>query len=178
MSKGFAATTMEEVRRRAKASIGSIYHHFDSKEELAAALYVEGLRDYQAGFLRELSRHESAEDAVGGVVRHHVRWIAANAVLARFLFQRRAPELRLASARTLRSANRSFFKEVLMWLEGQAERGEIRRLPREVYYALWIGPAQEFGRSWLAGDATTAVDQAAEILARAAWQSLRATEGE
>ena len=34
---------------RARASIGSIYHHFRSKEQLAAALYVEGLRDYQEG---------------------------------------------------------------------------------------------------------------------------------
>jgi len=40
---------MADIRVRARASIGSIYHHFRSKEQLAAALYVEGLRDYQEG---------------------------------------------------------------------------------------------------------------------------------
>ena len=41
VTKGFLATTMDDVRRRSGASIGSIYHHFGSKEDLAAALYVE-----------------------------------------------------------------------------------------------------------------------------------------
>jgi AcrR family transcriptional regulator len=43
-SRGFAATTVEEIRRRSGASIGSIYHHFGGKEGLAAELCVEGLR--------------------------------------------------------------------------------------------------------------------------------------
>jgi AcrR family transcriptional regulator len=177
VSKGFAATTMDELRRRSGASIGSIYHHFGPKEEVAAALYVEGMRDYQGGFLRELERHEDAEAAIKGVVRHHLRWIAANDDLARFLFHHREPELQLATRGPLRSVNRSFFKAAASWLEAEAERGAIRRLPRDLYYGLWIAPAQEFGRSWLLGHTTTPIDQAARVLGEAAWRSLRNPEG-
>ena len=46
---GFANTTMEDIRRRSGASNGSIYHHFSSKEGLAAA--IADLR-YQSGPLR------------------------------------------------------------------------------------------------------------------------------
>jgi AcrR family transcriptional regulator len=176
VTKGFLATTMDDVRRRSGASIGSIYHHFGSKEELAAALYVEGLRDYQNGYLGELERHAGAEAAVKAVVGHHLNWIASNRDLARFLFQHRDPELRRATKRPLGAANRRFFKTVTSWLEAQTSRGAIRQLPHALYYALWIAPVQEFGRRWLRGHADTPIDQAAGILADAAWRSLASPE--
>lgn len=178
VKKGFAATTMGDLRQGSGASIGSIYHHFGPKESVAAALYVEGLRNYQDGYLRELERHEDAEAVIKAVVRHHLHWVSANDELARFLFHHREPELRLATERALRSANRRFFKAVAGWLDEQVERGAIRRLPRDLYYGLWIAPAQEFGRFWLLGHATTPIDQAAEVLGDAAWRSLRATRRE
>ena len=176
VTKGFLATTMDDVRRRSGASIGSIYHHFGSKEELAAALYVEGLRDYQNGYLGELDRHTGAEVAVKAVVRHHLNWIASNRDLARFLFQHRDPELRRATKRPVGAANRRFFKTVTSWLEDQVRRGTIRQLPHELYYGLWIAPVQEFGRRWLHGHADAPIDQAAGILADAAWRSLATPE--
>src|SRR5262249_6213524 len=75
---GFSGATLADIRVRARASIGSIYHHLKSKEQLAAALYIEGLRDYQARFLAELDRHQQAAQAVRGVVRYHLRWVKAN----------------------------------------------------------------------------------------------------
>ena len=56
-SYGFAKTTMDDIRLRAGASTGSLYHHFKSKEQLAAELYLEGVRRYQQGLRRELGRH-------------------------------------------------------------------------------------------------------------------------
>src|SRR5215813_2738502 len=86
---GFAGATLADIRVRARASIGSIYHHFKSKEQLAAALYVEGLRDYQASFLAELARHRRAREAVRGVVRNHMHWVERNPDWSRFLFDHR-----------------------------------------------------------------------------------------
>ena len=36
---GYFATSVQDIRRSAGISIGSIYHHFDSKESIARALY-------------------------------------------------------------------------------------------------------------------------------------------
>lgn len=175
LTKGLTATTMDDLRRRSGASIGSIYHHFGSKAEVAAALYVEGLRDYQRGFLSELERDPDAEATIKAVVRHHLSWIAANDRLARFIFHHREPELRLAAQKPLRAANREFFKAATGWLASQAEREAIRSLPPDLYYGLWIAPAQEFGRLWLLGQTKTSIDQAAEVLGDAAWRSLQPT---
>src|SRR2546427_3712162 len=62
--KGLAGTAVEDIRTRAKASIGSIYHHFGSKEGVARALYAAAIGSYQ----KELaSLPRSGPDAASGV---------------------------------------------------------------------------------------------------------------
>ena len=41
--QGVEATAMAAICQRAEASVGSIYHHFGSKEGIVQALLVEGL---------------------------------------------------------------------------------------------------------------------------------------
>jgi AcrR family transcriptional regulator len=75
--KGLAGTTVEEVRRRSGASVGSIYHHFGDKEGIAAALYVAALGDYQEGLLAVLAAaDDDPQRTVEALVRHHLRWVA------------------------------------------------------------------------------------------------------
>ena len=76
--KGVAATTVDDVRRLSGASVGSLYHHFGGKDELAQELYVEILRDYHSGFLAVLRRERDPERGIKGLVRHHLRWVARN----------------------------------------------------------------------------------------------------
>src|SRR6185436_8786528 len=49
---GYDNTSIEDIRARSGASIGSIYHHFGRKEVIAAALYVDTLVKYRAGLRR------------------------------------------------------------------------------------------------------------------------------
>jgi AcrR family transcriptional regulator len=175
--KGFAGATIEDVRRRSGASTGSIYHHFGGKEGLAAALYIEGLRDYQEGFLRELRRERGAEERIKGLVRHHVRWVARNADLARFIYARRETEVRAVTEEPMAQLNRRLFAEAGALLEPLFERGELRRVPLDVFNAVLIGPSQEYCRHWLAGRTRTSIKQAERLLAQAAWDALRGEGG-
>ena len=40
---GVEATTIEMIRDRSGASIGSLYHHFGNRERIIAVLYLEGI---------------------------------------------------------------------------------------------------------------------------------------
>ena len=46
--KGFEATGVKDIQERSGVSNGSIYHHFRSKEGVAAAAYMEGIMDLRA----------------------------------------------------------------------------------------------------------------------------------
>lgn len=172
--KGYSGARVADVRRISGASTGSIYHHFGGKEELAAALYAEGLADYQRGLLRTLERHDDAEEGVRAIVRHHLRWVAANPRLARFLVNRRETEVLAAGEERVRDMNRRTFAETSAWLRPHVEAGEIKDLPTDLYYTLLIGPAQEYSRHWLGRRMRSSIKQAENVLADAAWAGLRA----
>jgi AcrR family transcriptional regulator len=173
VDKGFASATIEEIRSAAGASVGSLYHHFSSKEDLAAALYVEGLADYQAGMVAVLDTHGDAEDGVKAAVMYHVSWVVEHADLARYLFSVREPDVIGSRAEELRKLNHGFFGAVRAWLARRVNAGAIRRLAPDLYYALWIGPAQELARNLVFGRVRTGWRTAATVLGDAAWRSLR-----
>jgi len=173
VERGFAATTIDDVRRASGASTGSIYHHFGGKEQIAAALYVDGLGEYQAGLLKVLRTAGDAEAGVKGIVRNHLRWVQSNRKLAQFLLTRREPEVKLASQGPLRELNRELFAEVEGWLTVQIKSRSIQPMSRDAFYAVVIGPAQEVSRHWLAGRTTTGIATLEKELGQAAWKAIR-----
>ena len=171
--RGFAATTVEEIRRRSGASIGSIYHHFGGKEGLAAELYVEGLGGYQAGLLEALERKPDAEASIRALVRYHLQWVEGNPKLAKFLMGRRETELRLATEARVRELNRGFFPRVGAWMERHVRSGTLRPLPADLWEPLLLGPSQEFARLWLAGRTKISLRRAERELTDATWNAVR-----
>jgi AcrR family transcriptional regulator len=166
--KGLAGTTVEEVRERSGASVGSIYHHFGDKEGIAAALYVAALSDYQDGLLAALAAGDDAERTVKQLVRHHLRWVAADRDRARFLLSGRPPR----AAGEIAELNRGAFRATSTWLDDQVAAGCIRPIPFPLFYSVLIGPAQEFCRHWLEGRVHISMRTAERELAAAAWRSL------
>jgi AcrR family transcriptional regulator len=170
---GFAQATMEDIRRRSGASTGSIYHHFTSKEGLAAALYLDGLDDYQSSLTAELHRHRDAERGIRAIVHHHLDWVAAHPELARYLLEMGQAESIAHAAAEARALRQAFFQRVFAWIRPRSERGELRPLPEPVLVALVIGPSQEYGRYWLGHRDEPERRRARRLLADAAWNAVR-----
>jgi AcrR family transcriptional regulator len=169
---GVAGANIDDIRRRSGASVGSIYHHFGGKDAIAGALYLEGLADYQTGFIDTLDAARTTRAGVEGAVRHHVGWIDDHKELARFLLLGRDARTVIATERPLREQNRRFFARVTGWTGPRVAADELRDLEPELLTALWIGPSQELARHWLAGRTRTSLTDAAPALAAAAWRSL------
>jgi AcrR family transcriptional regulator len=166
------SATVDDVRRLSGASVGSIYHWFDGKEGIEAALYLEALRHYQRGYLAVLEREPDPELGIRAVVRHHLRWVAGNPELARFLLTSRE-----TGGEELRRLNAEVFAATARWLRPQVEAGAIQEIPLDLYYAVLIGPSQEFARHWLKGRMKSSIKNAERALGDAAWNALRAKGG-
>jgi AcrR family transcriptional regulator len=174
--RGFTATSIEDIRVRSGASIGSIYHHFGSKEELAAVLYVEGLDDYQQGFLAALERSRHAQAAIGAIVRHHLWWVRSNPRLAQFIMNRRETELRAVTDERVRELNRHFVPRVSAWIEQQMRAGALRSLPLDLWEPVLLGPCHEFARLWLTGRTRIGLARAERELTRTIWAAVKGAE--
>lgn len=168
--KGLAGTTVEEVRERSGASVGSIYHHFGDKEGVAAALFVAVLADFQDGVLKVLAKRGDPRRTVEGLVRHHLRWVAGNRDGARFLLSGRPRR----AADEVGELNQRVFEAMSEWLEEEVAAGRVRPLPFELFFSVLIGPAQEFCRHWLEGRMSTPMRTAERELTAAASRALLA----
>ena len=170
--KGYAAAGIEDIRARSGASVGSIYHHFGAKEQIAAALYARGLEDYRDGLLAALARSRGAETGIRAIVRHHLRWVASEPALAGFLMNRRETEVVAASEERVHELNRETFARIAEWQAEQVSSGALTELPLDLLLAIALGPAQEFARHQLAGRATSSLARAERTLGAAAWAAL------
>src|SRR5215469_6411106 len=174
VERGVGETTVDDIRERSGASIGSIYHHFrGGKDGIAAKLYLETISEYQAGFLAALRRHDQAATGVRATVRYHLKWVESHRDAARFLFNYGEVELPSRTNDDLAELNRHLFAEVRAWA-AQVGAAELTDLPVDLATAIWLGPAQQFARRWLAGGGIRTIDQAGLVLADAAWAALSA----
>lgn len=147
---GYVDTTMEDIRARSGASNGSIYHHFKSKEQLAAAVYLEGIQVYQDGLMARLKECPGAEQGIAAVVGYHLSWVNDNRAWAAMLFSmRHADFMRDDQEEMIVEHNKRFMDSFSKWLAAHVRARRFRNMAPEIIVSLILGPCQEFSRHWL-----------------------------
>ena len=174
-TQGYSATSMEQVRREAGVSNGSLYYLFPHKAALAARLFCDGMLQSQAGLLGALRAASSAEVGVRETVACQARWVDDNVALARLVYSELPDEVLLTASTSLDGPARSYVRETDKWLRRHIEMGAVVDRPFVVSHALWLGPTQEFCRHWLRGRSKLRPRHVAADLAEGAWKALMAS---
>jgi AcrR family transcriptional regulator len=167
---GALIPTLDEVRREAEVSVGALYHHFPDKLSLATAVYAQLLGEYQDGFVAMLRDHATAEGGIRGGVAYHLKWVTTHRGEATLLLGSRL------DSDELRQSNAAFFAAVRDWWRPHHAYGVLREMRIGITAALWLGPAQEFTRYWVAGPDIRMPRGTVETFAEAAWRVLRAND--
>ena len=174
VESGFSEASIHDICSRSGTSCGSIYHHYGSKEQLAAAVLCEGLEDHQSGLLEELNRHSDARKGVFAAVGYYLKWVRDNPEWARFIFQMRQAEFISSAEEKIRERNRATFEQFHRWLKPHVESGVIRKMPKELYLALMMGPCHLVAQTWLGGEGKRDLPRVKKALSESIWQSLKA----
>ncbi len=171
---GYEHTTLADIRAAAGASTGSIYHHFGSKERIAASLYLEGIRQTQEAGLTALLRTRTARTGIAAQVASYIDWVVANPALAGFLFtMRHAPFLEDDEA-TIDSLNRAVHERAAQWVADRVAAGELPDVEPALRWAVVFGPCRHWAGSWLRGATSTSPEAAKRQLSVAALAALQA----
>jgi AcrR family transcriptional regulator len=171
---GYDQTTLADIRQRAGASTGSIYHHFKSKEQIAASLYLEGLRQTQEAGLDALLRTRTARTGISAQVSAYIDWVVAHPDLARFLFATRHLPFLEGEEPMIEEHNRDTRARAAQWVTDRVASGELPDIEPALRWALIFGPCRHWAGSWLRGSTSTSPDDAKRAIATAAYAGLRA----
>jgi AcrR family transcriptional regulator len=170
---GVTETGMSDICTRSKTSIGSIYHHFKSKEQLAASVFLEGIKNYQDGFLDVLEKQETAKKGISEVVSYHLNWIVGHPEWSRYLFKESHATFLGETKETFVQLNDEFFERCRSWFKQHIQSGELKKLPPDIFISILMGPCQTFSRQYLFRQTCSDVEVAAKEIAQAIWQALK-----
>jgi AcrR family transcriptional regulator len=172
LDKGLFDATIGDIRARSGASTGSLYHHFEGKEAIAAALYLEGVRAIHARLDAVRDQEPTTRGVIEGVVRAYLGWYAEHPRWGLFQFRAEDAGFRAEDREAMRREEEAFLERWERWLVPRVEAGEVYRMPPMLYVAVLQGPARDFLRRWLPYPDPDALETHREHLARAAWRAL------
>jgi AcrR family transcriptional regulator len=170
--QGVEATTIDIIRERSDMSVGAIYHHFGSKEGVAAALFMAALDDQTRLRDAYLAEAESVRGWVQALVFSYVDWVDQQPEWARFQYQARRAVIQGGFNEPLQEANRERNTQLKAWFSEPGNRAAFRQLPLELLLSLIIGPAESYCRAWLSERVRHSPAFYRQELAEAAWRAV------
>lgn len=172
LERGFAATTISDIRDASGASVGSIYHAFGSKDGIACALVSRAVEGWTQATQRA-RKGDTIEDLMRATVEGLLRWAAASPDSFRVMDDLRSVSYRGEAGERLGDMLRKGRAESRLVLEEHASSGAIRKMDPQLAQALVLGPAYEYLRSCdhLVGEM---LDELVGLLSEAAWNAISA----
>jgi len=159
LDKGYLAFTIAAVREATGLSSGSMFHAFPSKPALAAAVYVEGMRDYQHAAMAALNTSDDPLASLHALLAVHLSWVEQNPALARFLFATLPKEVSEAAKPALMQANQDYFAAI-------RRRYDELEADFPLAHVIWMGATQEYCRQWVRGTVDVPPTELTETLQR------------
>jgi len=148
---GFEGATVAAIRARARASNGSFFHVFGSKQELAGALLLEVLRHYHGAMLAALDPSPDAKQGIDRLIRAHLDWVVLSRREARYLFEISRNEWSENVREAQRAQNARLAEGIERWRAPLLASGDLLPMTPAMFVSQLIGPAQIFCRAFLSG---------------------------
>jgi len=178
---GVENTTIDMICQATDTSVGSLYHHFGNKEAIAAAVFIEGMRDFSTLVMeylskiepKELSPQQQAEQGIKALVYANVDWISEHPTWAQFVFHHRGMVSKGGAGDTLKTDISAFYRKLTQLMGPLIEQGVVKQLPVQVYGSFISGPVHDYARHYLAGRYPQPLTDFRETFAEGAWQALK-----
>jgi AcrR family transcriptional regulator len=171
-AKGIVGATIQDIAAASGTSVGSLYHHFGSRERIAFDLYCRSMASLLGAVAAPLPRRRTARSGVKGIVRSYLEWVAASPKEARFLYAAGQTELLDTWASELRVFKEGLAAPIVAWFGAHVEARAVRPVPPALLEVLVIGPPAEFARRWLAGVPGLELAMALAVLPKTVWRSV------
>src|SRR5262245_22184614 len=172
-ARGVYDATIQDLAARADVSVGSIYHHFGSRERVAFALYCRCMESLLGAVTEAVRKHRAAGPGVRALVRSYLGWVEAQGDAARFIYAAGQTELLAKWKEEPWRFKREQGGGIVEWLQPHVEAGKVIAVGPALLEVMIIGPPAEFARRWLSGVPGLEMAEAVKVLPETVWRAVR-----
>lgn len=175
VERGYFNTNIPDLSRESRCSVGSIYHTFKNKEEVATALYHEGMSAFRSALLESLRGTEDVATLVRCIVRSFLHFSEVNQQLSRYLWLCRHSEFMSGHIKHPTVLGFDELGRLLTKaLKTAIREKKIKEMNAHTIWSLMFGIPLAYVRDWLDGYNPLPPSAVADELAEAAWRAISA----
>ena len=176
VEQGYFNTNVPDLSRESKCSVGSIYHTFKNKEEVASALYSECIKSFRSALDSALdSSADEIEAVVRTLVKSFLQFSEVNYQLSRYIWLCRHNEFVTGIIKHPTTVGLDKLGRRLTRVIKKGVRdGKIRPLKANILWSILFGIPLGYVRDWFDGYNPDPPSQVADQLADSCWRALRA----
>jgi AcrR family transcriptional regulator len=152
VEQGYFNTNVPDISRESKCSVGSIYHTFKNKEEIASALYEEAMRAFRAGLIRSVLAENTPEKVIKSLITSFLEFSEANYQLSKYIWLCRHNEF--MSGIIKHPTQVGFDKlgrHLTKVIKKAIKSGELKDMPANLIWSALFGIPLAYVRDWLDG---------------------------
>lgn len=166
VEQGYFNTNIPDLSRESKCSVGSIYHNFTNKEEIASALYAEGIKAFRRALENAVKTAQSPSDTIRIAVTAFLQFSEVNLQLSKYLWLCRHNEFMSSIVvHPTRVGFDGLGRTLTKSLKQGIKKGEFLDLDARVIWTILFGIPLSYVRDWLDGYNTEPPSQVASKLA-------------
>lgn len=169
--RGYFATSVHDIRRSANLSIGSIYHHFDSKESIARAIYDDQLSRMTTVVEEAAATATNTRGKCRAIIASLFALSETDPLMVHFVLHARHREFLPEALPICSTRPFEMMKEIVV--DGIAS-GEVRQLDAVVASAVVFGGAIRLLHLALDGVLSRPIAAYLEEIAESGWRGIAA----
>ena len=174
VEQGYFNTNVPDISKLSRCSVGSIYHHFLNKEEIASQLYKDGITHFRKALSDGMKPNGTLQETIESVITCFMDFAEKNHLWSRYLWLARHTEFLVGEiARPTTVGFDSLGRQLTKMIKSAVRRKEIPDLNAEVIWSIIFGIPLSFVRDWLDGYTKQTPTQVAPVVATACWAALR-----
>ncbi|MCB0309632.1 MAG: TetR/AcrR family transcriptional regulator [Bdellovibrionales bacterium] len=176
VEQGYFNTNVPDLSRESKCSVGSIYHNFKNKEEVATALYDECISAFRTALHESLQvNSDNIQEAIYSLVRSFLEFSEVNYQLSRYIWLCRHNEFMdgIIKHPTMVGLD-PLGRKLTRLIKNGIRSGKIRDMRANLIWTILFGLPLGYVRDWFDGYNPDPPRKIADQLADACWRALKA----
>lgn len=174
VEQGYFNTNVPDLSRESKCSVGSIYHNFKNKEEIARAVYLEAMMAFRNTLYSAVKGKTDVESIVKTLIKAFLQFSEVNHQLSRYIWLCRHNEFMTGLIRHPTMIGLDPLGRVLTKaIKNGIRENKIIKLRANLIWTVLFGIPLGYVRDWLDGYNPEPPNKVADQLAECCWRALQ-----